>query len=197
MWECRYLLRHDPALRTFVANKRSTTPQRKMSEKEFLREVTTGRLLGMLEVDILVPEICSDRFSHPTTILSQYFQEMSPLFCTTEVPYDFIGKHVQEHMRRFGLSKNPRRLLVGGMKARQLLIATPLLKWNLEHGLEMTKIYQVIEYTHQRCVHEFVEEVSKDRRQGDTDPNKDIIGGTTKVRGNSSFGSTIMDQEKF
>ena len=168
-----------------------------MSEKEFLREVTTGRLFGMLEVDILVPEICSDRFSHPTTIPSQYVQEMSPLFCTTEVPYDIIGKHMQEHVRRFALSKNPRRLLVGGMKARQLLIATPLLKWNLEHGLEMSKIYQVIEYTHQRCFHEFVEEVTKDRRQGDTYPNKVIIGGTAKVRGNSSFGSTIMDQEKF
>jgi hypothetical protein len=51
MWEYRYrhLLRHNPALRTFVANKRSTTPQRKMSEKELLREVTTDRLFGMLE----------------------------------------------------------------------------------------------------------------------------------------------------
>ena len=46
------------------------------------------------------------------------------------------------------------------MKARQLLIATPLLKWCLEHGLEVTKIYQVIEYTPQRYFHEFVEEVS-------------------------------------
>jgi hypothetical protein len=91
---------------------------------------------------------------------AQYFEEMSPLFCTTEVPYDIIGEHMQEHVRRFGLSKKPRRLLVGGMKARQLLIATPLLKWCLEHGLEVTKIYQVIEYTPQRCFHEFVEEVS-------------------------------------
>jgi hypothetical protein len=56
------------------------------------------------------------------------------------------------------------------MKARQLLIATPLLKWHLEHGLEVTKIYQVIEYTPQRCFHEFVEVVSEDRRQKDTDP---------------------------
>jgi hypothetical protein len=78
-----------------------------MSEKELLREVTTSRLFGLLEVDILVPEICSDRFSHPTMIPSQYFQEMLPLFCTMEVPYDIIGKHMQEHVRRFGLSKNP------------------------------------------------------------------------------------------
>ena len=103
---------------------------------------------------------------------------------------------MQEHVRRLGLSKISRRLLVGVMKARQLLIATPLLKWYLEHGLELAKIYQVIKYRLQRCFHEFVEEMSEDRRQGDTDPNKAIIGGTAKFRGNSSFGSTIMDQEK-
>ena len=39
--------------------------------------------------------------------------------------------------------------------------------------------------------------IGQDRRQGDTDPNKAIIGGTAKVRGNSSFGRTIMDKEKF
>jgi hypothetical protein len=55
---------------------------------------------------------------------SQYFEELSPLFCTTEVPYYIIGEQMQEHVR-FGLSQKPRRLLVEGMKAKQLLIATP------------------------------------------------------------------------
>ena len=40
---------------------------------------------------------------------------------------------MQEHVRRFELSEKPRRLLVGGMQARQMLIAKPLLKWYLEH----------------------------------------------------------------
>ena len=39
-----------------------------MSEKELLRDVTTGRLFGMLEVDIQIPEVWSDRFSHPTIL---------------------------------------------------------------------------------------------------------------------------------
>ena len=65
------------------------------------------RLFGMLEVDIRVPEVWSDRFSHHTMTPSQYFEEMSPLFFTTEVHYDIIGEHMQEHVRRFGLSKNP------------------------------------------------------------------------------------------
>jgi hypothetical protein len=54
----------------------------------------------------------------------EYFEEMSPLFCTIDVPFELIGEHMQEHVRRFELSEKPRRLLVGGMRARQMLLAT-------------------------------------------------------------------------
>jgi hypothetical protein len=39
--------------------------------------------------------------------------------------------------------------------------------------------------------------VSDARRQGDADPAKAIIADTRKLEGNSAFGSTIMDQQKF
>ena len=100
-------------------------------------------------------------------------------------------------MKRFGLSQKPRRLLVGGMKARQLLLATPLLRWYLLHGLDVTKIHQVIEFKPQRCFRQFVQEVSDARRQGDSDKSKAILADTCKLLGNASYGSTIMDQEKF
>ena len=70
----------------------------------------------------------------------EYFEEMSPLFCTTDVPFEFIGEHMQDHVHRFELSEKPRRLLVGGIRARQMLVNTPLLKWHLEHGMVVTKI---------------------------------------------------------
>jgi hypothetical protein len=52
----------------------------------------------------------------------------------------------QFHLRGFQLSEKLRRLLVGGMWGRQILNATPLLKWYLEHGMVVTKIYQVMAY---------------------------------------------------
>lgn len=100
---------------------------------------------------------------------------------------------MQHHAKVFHLSTKPRRLLVGGMCARQLLIAIPLLKWYISHGLEITKIYQTVEYTSQRCFQSFVSDVSKARRQGDADPTKAIVADTRKLEGNSAFGSTIMD----
>ena len=104
---------------------------------------------------------------------------------------------MQAHIKKFGLSQKPRRLLVGGIEARQILLATPLLKWYLNHGLEVTKIYQVIEFKPQRCFRQFVQDVSDARRLWDSDPSKAILADTRKLEGNAAYGSTIMDQEKF
>jgi hypothetical protein len=104
---------------------------------------------------------------------------------------------MQDHVRRFQLPEKPRRLLVGGMRGGQMLISTPLLKWYLEHGMVVTKIYQVVEFTPHRCFRNVVKEVSDGRSLGDSDPNKAIIADTKNVEGNSGYGGTIMDQEKF
>ena len=70
----------------------------------------------------------------------QYFEEMCPLFCTTDVSFNIIGQYMQQHVRKFQLSEKPRRLLVGGMRAYQILLAIELLKWYLEHDMVITKI---------------------------------------------------------
>lgn len=127
----------------------------------------------------------------------EYFQEMSPIFCTSDVPYDIIGEHMQDHVKEFDLSTKARRLLVGGMRAKKCLLATSLLKRYLEHGLQVSKIYQTVEFKPLRCFRRFVHDVSDARRVGDEDSTKSIIADTRKLEGNSAFGSTIMDQEKF
>ena len=37
------------------------------------------------------------------------------------------------------------------MKGEKILLYTPLLKWYLEHGLEITKFYKAITYTPNHC----------------------------------------------
>jgi hypothetical protein len=76
-----------------------------------------------------------------------------------------------------------RRLLVGGMSAKKILIATPLLRWYMEHGLEVTKIHQVVEYTPLACFKTFQERVTEARRRGDADPSTAIIADTMKLIG--------------
>jgi hypothetical protein len=103
---------------------------------------------------------------------------------------------MQDHVRSFDLSQKPRRLLVGGMKAEKILLSTPLLKWYMDHGLHVSKVHQVVEYTPAKCFNDFVEDVTEARRNGDRDPSQSIKGQTMKKLGNCAYGSSIMDKEK-
>lgn len=97
----------------------------------------------MVEVDITTPEKWDDDWQQERSP-QEHFEEMAPIFCTADVPFHLIGEHMQEHVRANDLSENPRRLLIGGTRARKILIATPLLQWYLKQGLHVTRIYQVI-----------------------------------------------------
>ena len=149
-WECHFRndIRRNDKLKTFCDSRkpRTLTPQRPVIEYDILEGVASGRLFGMVECDIRIPDDWPSHFQHPTMTPYEYFEEMSPLFCTIDVPFELIGEHMQEHVRRFELSEKPRRLLVGGMRARQMLLAT------------------------QRCFRDFVREVSDNRRLGDAQP---------------------------
>ena len=139
--EFRNQIRKDSDLKAFVESRLPQTPQRSITDCEILAGVPSG-LFGMVEVDISVPDQWPEQFSLPTMSPYEYFEEMSLLFCTNDVPFDIIGSHMKTHVKKFGFSQKPTRLLVGGMKARQILLAIPLLKWYLNHGPEVTKIYQ-------------------------------------------------------
>ncbi|KAJ8319270.1 hypothetical protein KUTeg_004361 [Tegillarca granosa] len=197
MWECDFkeYRRCHPKIEEFITESRPTFYQKHK------REVTEHQILeaeffGALEVDIEVPEKWLTYLSHPTMSPYQYFQEMSPLFCTTDVPYEVIGEHMQQHVTEHNLSTKPRRLLVGGMRGRNMLLATPLLKWYLQHGMKVTKIHQFVEYLPQACFKRFVSDLSEARWLGDAHPDKSIIADTMKLIGNLGYGSLIMDKTK-
>ena len=83
------------------------------------------------------------------------------------------------------------------MKGEKILLATPPLKWYLEHGLEVMRVYQVTEYTPKPCFKTFGDAVSNPaRRTGDADHSKAIIADTMKVVDNSSYGKTITNKDR-
>ena len=78
----------------------------------------------------------------------------------------------------------------------KILLATPLLRWYLDHGLEVLHVYQVIEYDPIPCFRRFGDAVSKARREGDVHQDKIIIADTMKLLGNSSYGKTITNVDR-
>ena len=200
MWECEFdaFCRDHPKIYALGWELRPTFYRKhrgRVNDKQILAGVRDETLFGMVEVDIEVPQKWEGDF-RPRLPPYEYFKEMSPLFCNTEVRFEDIGKHMQDHLLKEGLSTHPRRLLVGGMKAEKILLATPLLKWYLDHGMKVTRVYQVVEFNAQACFKSFVNDVTDARRAGDARPEMEIIGNTMKLIGNSGYGSLIMDKTK-
>ena len=111
-----------------------------VTEEDILRAVKNQILFGMILVDIEVDEKDYG-----------FWSEFSPLFCNSTVPFDAIGKTMQDfwnetHVQPDGsIAPFPEpRLLIGGMKCKEILLATELLQWYLEKGLRVTKIHQVL-----------------------------------------------------
>ena len=144
MWECewRRLKKSNPILKQFLASRfhRPLDNCWRMTEAQILTAVRDESLFGVIECDIKVPELLKDRFS-----------EMCPIFKNTDISIEDIGDFMKSYAEEHDIMRRPRRSLIGSLKGDKILLATPLLKWYLEHGLEVTKVYQVVEYTPKPC----------------------------------------------
>ena len=104
------------------------------------------------------------------------------------IVYNFYRGFVIKYLSPSGF----RKYLIGSMFATRQLFLTPLIIWYINHGLVITKVYQVIEFKPMKCFTRFTDRVTEDRRAGDRDPSLKIIGDTTKLVGNSLYGRVIM-----
>ena len=175
MWECDW------------KRERDTPPRQKwnMTQQQIIAAVVDGTLFGMVECDVRVPEHLQDHFA-----------EMQPIFKNTTVTRDDIGPFMRQYAEEHDIMSTPRRMLVGSFHGIKLLLATPLLRWYLAHGLVVDRVYQIVEYSPKPCFQHFGESVSTARRNGDVDPDKSIIADTMKLLGNSAYGKTVTNVDR-
>ena len=183
MYECQWreMKKTNRELQRFIATevRRTLDTIKIMSPERILSEVRNERLFGCLEVDIRVPERLKEKFSEMCPIFKN--TNISPIFKNTNISRDDIGDFMKAYAEEHNIMAQPRRSLIGSMKGEKILLATPLLKWYLEHGLEVTKVHQVVEFTPEPCFKPFGDAVSDARRAGDADSRKAIIADTMKL----------------
>ena len=175
MWECHWRRpkRTNPAVQNFLRNKfqRPLDNHNNLTQDEILTAIQNESLFGVVECNIRVPDHLKPKFS-----------EMCPIFKNTEISREDIGEYMQSFAEEQNIMSRPSRSLIGSYFGEKILLATPLIKWYLDHGLEVTHIYQVVEYTRVPCFQPFAgEAVSDARRAGDVNPNKAIIADTMKL----------------
>jgi len=134
------------------------------------------------EVDIIIPP-------H----LYNYFSEFPPIVKNIEYSNEICGEYTAELLNnKFTKS----RKLIASLKGEKLVIMSTRLKWLVDHGCVITKIYGVIEAISRKIFAGFMDWVSDKRRKGDIDLKYMIIAECCKTIGNSSFGRTVMDKSK-
>ena len=175
MWECDWKRERDPPPRQ----------KWKMTQQQIIAAVVDGTLFGMVECDVRVPEHLQDHFA-----------EMQPIFKNATVTLDDIGPYMRQYAEENDIMSTPRRMLIGSYRGEKILLATPLLRWYLAHGLVVDRVYQIVEYSPKPCFRDFGESVSASRRAGDEDPDKAIIADTMKLLGNSAYGKTVTNIDR-
>ncbi len=124
--ECTFLneIKSNPQLREHIDDSRPTFYQKnkgEVSEEQILEAVKNNDLFGAIECDIQIPDKWTGEKAKTMELTPyDYFSEMSPLFLTTDVKYEDIGAHMQNHIESNQLSKKPRTLLVGGIRAKKI-----------------------------------------------------------------------------
>ena len=144
---------------TLILNKKPFDQKRIAT---FSRDILKGKVLGFAQVDFEVPDELYDKFS-----------EMAPLFVVQEIPDRDIPEVMKIYKEKTGRKRvKVTKKLLGVMKAKKILLYTPLMEWYLQHGLRLTAVHQLIEYEPGMFFSWFLEEVANARREADKDPLK-------------------------
>ena len=159
---------------------------KKYDLNELKDDILNDKVFGFVQVDIETPEHLKDHFS-----------EMTPIFKNAKIKFEDIGEYMQNYHKENDIKFIEGNKLIGSYFGKRILLYTPLLKWYLQHGLEITKFHRLIAYEGTRCFKKFADEVSDARRAGDVNKDFELIAETMKLFGNSAYGKTITNKENF
>ena len=118
-------------------------------------------VIGALEVDL-----------HVQDDLKSKFAEMTPVFKTSTYPTILVTTWKPMQQKRGSWTRKEHVWLEVCMV---MVVISPLLKWYVKHGLKVTQIHQVVEYSPSACFQKFGDNISEARRAGDVDPEKKLM----------------------
>ena len=174
-WACQDKKRKRRPLSSYLA--------KNPKEAAIVEAVRTGKLFGFVECSISTPDHLKPKFS-----------EFPPVFKNAQISREDVGDFMRAYCEESGALKRPSRLLISSYSAEKVVLITPLLKYYLELGLEVTDISLVVEYpTARACFAGFADKVTKARREGDQSKDNDILAQCFKLVGNSAYGKSIED----
>ena len=143
-----------------------------------MQDTRSRKLFAYVQCDLKVPE-------H----LKVYCANFPPFFKNIVVSGNDIGDLMKKYEEKERIISQTRRMLISSFHVKNGTIITPLLFYYLHLGLECTKIHQFVQYTPKKCFNSYVQSAVDARRQGEENPNPNVVAETMKPLANSSFGT--------
>ena len=178
-------MKNDQDVQHIVKSLDLCKPKYNLNADTILEGFKNGSLFGVLLCDIETPDSLKENFS-----------EFCPIFKNADVSREDISPLMRDFAEKTKCLSQPREMLIGSYFAKKIFLITPLVKWYLEQGLIVTKVYEFVEYVPKQCFRGFGESVSEARRAGDRDPDKSVLANLMKLIGNSGYGKCITNLEK-
>ena len=114
---------------------------------------------------------------------------MPPLFVVQEIPDCAIPEDMKMYKEKTGRkTMKGTKYLLGVMKAKKILLYTPVFEWYLQHGFRLTVVHQPIEYEPGMPFSWFPGELTNPRREAD----KDLLKKTERKE-NGFYGKMTED----
>ena len=195
IWECEWNQRKQSDRKVaefmqtyapFDAKHTSPPPDPGANMDMVLSAIREDRLFGMALVNI-----------HTPAPLKSKFKDLPPIFKSAEVGRGDIGDHMRAFCEESKLLPRPRQMLISSYFANQMLIATPLLKWYLDMGLIVTRVYMVMQFDKRPCFSHVTENAANKRRAADKDSTQKLAGESAKLLPNSIYGKMCERKSRF
>ena len=177
VWECEFqqMVSSDDKLSLMVSRMKPRFLKkypRGVDMNTILSNVLSEDFFGYLLVDIKTPPELKEKFA-----------DFPPLFANTNVNLQDLGPIMKEYCISNNITVQNRRMLVSGFDAEEILLSSSLLKFYLQMGLVVTRIYQTISYVPTTCFEGFVQLVTKHRKEAAQDESKRVVGELFKLIG--------------
>ena len=153
------------------------------SDNELLTAVRNDTFFGLLRVQIQVPNHLLG------TDENSIFHQFPPFFLNDTVKIDMLPENVQRIAKQFKVKE--RRLLLSCLEADRFVVISPLLKYYLDLGFIVSKIYEACQFLPKIVFKTLGEEIYHLRLKAESDNSLKLKAETIKLAANACYGKTV------
>ena len=158
-----------------------------IDQKLILEKVASGDFFGFLLLD------CHIKPAHENDY------ERYPIIIRREtITREMLSERQRNVAAKHKILQRPTSTVIGAKSAESLLVISDQVKFWLSLGtVEITRIYQVVEYQPRKCLANCIDNLTHLRRAGDKDPSKKVLGNMAKLIANSIYGRSLLRRDLF